>query len=110
VGAGLFDKAPQPIMLEANTNREEAFKTLFLNENMLARDQNKPYVGPTRPVAMASVKLQSNTATSASSTSATRGRPSTSIGECWRGRFLCPAGHSYLSNSPKTSAHAALAP
>ena len=55
--AGLFDKAPQPIMLEATTDRADAFKTLFLNENLMARDQNKPYDGPARPLAMASVKL-----------------------------------------------------
>ena len=71
--AGLFDKAPQPIILEAATDREEAFKTLFLNENLMARDQNKPYEGPTRPLAMASLKLQFITDTSASSTSGNKG-------------------------------------
>ena len=71
--AGIFDKAPQPIMLEAATDRAEAFKTLFLNENLMARDQNKPYDGPTRPLAMASVKLTFITDTSASSTSGNQG-------------------------------------
>ncbi len=32
--AGLFDKAPQPIILGAGTDREAAFKNLFLNENL----------------------------------------------------------------------------
>lgn len=35
---------------------------------------------------------------------------SASIGDYWRGRLLCPAGHSYVCISPKTSGHAALAP
>jgi hypothetical protein len=71
--AGLFDKAPQPIVLEAGTDREAAFKTLFLNENLMARDQNKPYEGPVRPLAMASVKLMFITDTSASSSSGDKG-------------------------------------
>jgi hypothetical protein len=71
--AGLFDKAPQPIILEATTDREEAFKTLFLNENFMARDQNKPYDGPAQPLAMTSVKLQFITDTSASSSSGDKG-------------------------------------
>jgi len=71
--AGLFDKAPQPIILETGTDREVAFKTLFLNENLMARDQNKPYEGPARPLAMASVKLMFITDTSASSSSGDKG-------------------------------------
>ena len=71
--AGIFDKAPQPIMLEAATDRAEAFKTLFLNENLMARDQNKPYDGPVRPLAMATVMLKFITDTSASSTSGSKG-------------------------------------
>jgi hypothetical protein len=39
----------------------------------MARDQNKPYEGPVRPLAMASVKLTFITDTSASSTSGDRG-------------------------------------
>jgi hypothetical protein len=50
--AGLFDKAPQPIILEATADRATAFSTLFLNENMMARDQNKPYDGPQESGAM----------------------------------------------------------
>jgi hypothetical protein len=71
--AGLFDKAPQPIMLEATTDRASAFSTLFLNENLMARDQNKPYDGPVRPLAMATVMLKFITDTSASSTSGNKG-------------------------------------
>ena len=71
--AGLFDKAPKPIILEATTDRAEAFTTLFLNENLMARDQNKPYEGAVRPLAMATVMLKFITDTSASSTSGNRG-------------------------------------
>ena len=70
---GIFDKAPQPIILEATTDRAEAFTTLFLNENLMARDQNKPYEGPVRPLAMATVMLKFITDTSASSTSGNQG-------------------------------------
>lgn len=70
---GIFDKAPQPIVLEATTDRASAFSTLFLNENMMARDQNKPYEGPVRPLAMATVMVKFITDTSASSTSGNKG-------------------------------------
>jgi hypothetical protein len=73
LGGPAHAAGPQPIILEASTDRAEAFKILFLNENFLARDQNKPYDAPLRPLAMTSVVIKFTTDTSGGSGSGNRG-------------------------------------
>lgn len=66
--AGLFDKGPpEPILLSAQTDPAQAFK-LLLDDGAALRHISKPYSGPSKTVAIGTVRLNFVTDASATAT------------------------------------------
>jgi hypothetical protein len=66
MGALFGKEPPKPLVLQAATNREEAFMQL-VDDGAALRRAPKPYAGPVKPVAISSVALEFITDTGAAS-------------------------------------------